>query len=88
MILENLGWSLEASSYFEELAQGQILQAQIVAYSEDGVPFVHLYRIQGVTVRYTTLIFFFPSLTTISVQNLNPVVRHCNIVHINDGISR
>lgn len=45
---ESQGWTLEASSCFEELAQGQILQAQIVAYSDEGIPYVHLYRIQGV----------------------------------------
>lgn len=42
-------WSLEACATFEELAQGQILQAMVVAYAEDGVPYVHLYRVQGLS---------------------------------------
>lgn len=46
----NAGWSSEATSVFEELAQGQILQALLVEYAEDGIPCVHLYRVQGVSV--------------------------------------
>ncbi|XP_076364473.1 uncharacterized protein LOC143253871 [Tachypleus tridentatus] len=42
-------WSLEACATFEELAQGQILQAMVVTYAEDGVPYVHLYRVQGLS---------------------------------------
>lgn len=45
----NGGWSVEACATFEELAQGQILQALVVDHAEDGVPFVHLYRVQGVS---------------------------------------
>ncbi|RWS00811.1 uncharacterized protein B4U79_09194, partial [Dinothrombium tinctorium] len=41
------GWTPEANSLFEELAQGQILQANIVGYAEDGIPFVNLHKIQG-----------------------------------------
>ncbi|KFM63633.1 A-kinase anchor protein 1, mitochondrial, partial [Stegodyphus mimosarum] len=40
------GWSAEATATFEELAQGQILQAVLVEYAEDGIPCVHLYRVQ------------------------------------------
>ncbi|GFY67598.1 a-kinase anchor protein 1, mitochondrial [Trichonephila inaurata madagascariensis] len=43
------GWSAEARSTFEELAQGQILQALLVEYATDGIPCVHLYRVQGIT---------------------------------------
>lgn len=42
-------WSQEATATFEELAQGQILQGYIVGYAEDGIPYVHLFRIQGVS---------------------------------------
>ncbi|RWS26726.1 A-kinase anchor protein 1-like protein, partial [Leptotrombidium deliense] len=41
------GWTVDANTVFEELAQGQFLQANIVGYSDDGIPFVHLHRIQG-----------------------------------------
>ncbi|GIX82310.1 a-kinase anchor protein 1, mitochondrial [Caerostris extrusa] len=43
------GWSAEATSTFEQLAQGQFLQALLVEYAADGLPCVHLYRVQGVT---------------------------------------
>ncbi|XP_055946043.1 uncharacterized protein LOC129976468 [Argiope bruennichi] len=42
-------WSPEATATFEELAQGQILQALLVEYAPDGIPCVHLYRVQGIT---------------------------------------
>ncbi|XP_015921172.1 uncharacterized protein [Parasteatoda tepidariorum] len=42
-------WSSEATSVFEELAQGQILQALLVEYADDGIPCVYLYRVQGVS---------------------------------------
>lgn len=42
-------WSPEACATFEDLAQGQILQALIVGYAENGIPLVHLYRVQGVS---------------------------------------
>ncbi|CAN7985190.1 unnamed protein product [Ixodes hexagonus] len=42
-------WSAEACATFEDLAQGQILQALIVGYAENGIPLVHLYRVQGVS---------------------------------------
>lgn len=45
----NASWSSEATAVFEELAQGQILQALLVEYAEDGIPCVHLYRVQGVS---------------------------------------
>lgn len=31
----------------EELTQGQMLQAQVVARSEEGIPYVHIYQING-----------------------------------------
>lgn len=42
-------WSPEACATFEDLAQGQILQALIVGYADNGIPLVHLYRVQGVS---------------------------------------
>lgn len=42
-------WSTEACATFEDLAQGQILQALIVGYADNGIPLVHLYRVQGVS---------------------------------------
>lgn len=42
-------WSAEACATFEDLAQGQILQALIVGYADNGIPLVYLYRIQGVS---------------------------------------
>lgn len=42
-------WSAEACGTFEDLAQGQILQALIVGYADNGIPLVHLYRVQGVS---------------------------------------
>lgn len=44
------GWSSEANSYFEEIAQGQILQANVTAILEDGSYSVQLYKVQGVSV--------------------------------------
>lgn len=46
---EELSWTPEASAAFEELAQGQILQAVVVSYADDGIPYVELYRVQGIT---------------------------------------
>lgn len=42
-------WSPEACATFEDLAQGQILQALIMGYADNGIPLVHLYRVQGVS---------------------------------------
>lgn len=47
---EELGWSVEACAAFEEMAQGHILQALIVAFADDGIPCVHLYHVQGASV--------------------------------------
>lgn len=44
---ENQGWSKEANVVFHDLAQGQMLQAKIVAYADDGIPLIHLHKIQG-----------------------------------------
>lgn len=46
---EGSTWSVEACAMFEDLAQGQILQSLIVGYADNGLPYVHLYRIQGVS---------------------------------------
>uniref|UniRef100_T1J2M7 Tudor domain-containing protein n=1 Tax=Strigamia maritima TaxID=126957 RepID=T1J2M7_STRMM len=51
-INDEAGWTIEAHQVFEELAQGQILQAQVVGYSETGVPFVYLYSRQGVLTHF------------------------------------
>jgi len=37
----------EASPILENLVQGKILQAQIMAHEEDGVPYIQLYELQG-----------------------------------------
>ncbi|UYV75248.1 AKAP1 [Cordylochernes scorpioides] len=42
-------WSAKACEVFEELAQGQILQAVVVGFAEDGVPCVELHKVQGET---------------------------------------
>ncbi|XP_054168255.1 KH domain-containing protein akap-1-like [Oppia nitens] len=44
-----IGWTQEANLVFEELAQGQILQAIVVGYTDSGIPLVNLFKIQGVT---------------------------------------
>jgi len=43
------GWSCEANAYFEEIAQGQILQAFVTGIIEDGSYSVQLYKVQGVS---------------------------------------
>lgn len=40
-------FSSEAANVLEELTQGQMLQAQVVARSEEGIPYVHIYQING-----------------------------------------
>jgi len=40
------GWSIQANSYFEELARGQMLQAIVSHYDENGF-YVHLYKVRG-----------------------------------------
>nr|CAD7612341.1 unnamed protein product [Timema genevievae] len=40
-------WSKESLIAVEELTHGQMLQAQLCGYSDDGVPVVYLYSIQG-----------------------------------------
>lgn len=42
-------WSLEASATFEELAQGHVLQAQVVCYADDNIPYVRLFKTQGIS---------------------------------------
>lgn len=52
-------WTQEANVLFEELAQGQILQAFIVGYTESGIPLVNLYKVQGVSVRFHSLLIIY-----------------------------
>ncbi|KAJ9574991.1 hypothetical protein L9F63_007819, partial [Diploptera punctata] len=40
-------WSKESYAVMEELTHGQVLQAQICTYAEDGLPVVYLYAIHG-----------------------------------------
>lgn len=40
-------FSSEAANVLEELTQGQMLQAQVVGRSEEGIPYVHIYQING-----------------------------------------
>jgi A-kinase anchor protein 1 len=46
------GWTAEANRYFEELAQGQILQTVVSNLTEDGSYLVQLYKVQGVSDVY------------------------------------
>ena len=46
-------WTSEANTFFEELAQGQILQARAISFSAtDGIPEVHLHKTQGTTTTF------------------------------------
>ncbi|KAG8188833.1 hypothetical protein JTE90_004645 [Oedothorax gibbosus] len=47
MPLGENGWSEEAISSFEQDAQGQLIQGCIVAYAENRIPYVNLYKITG-----------------------------------------
>lgn len=40
-------WSKESVAGMEELTRGQVLQAQVCGYAEDGVPVVYLYAMHG-----------------------------------------
>lgn len=40
-------WSKESVAGMEELTQGQVLQAQVCGYAEDGLPVVYLYAMHG-----------------------------------------
>ncbi|XP_067137446.1 KH domain-containing protein akap-1-like isoform X2 [Centruroides vittatus] len=42
-------WSVESCATFEELAQGQILQAHVVCYADDNIPYVRLFKVQGMS---------------------------------------
>ncbi|CAG2170286.1 unnamed protein product [Oppiella nova] len=44
----DMGWTPEANALFEELAQGQILQATVVGFAQNGIPLVNLFKIQGI----------------------------------------
>jgi A-kinase anchor protein 1 len=44
-------WSKESIAGMEELTRGQVLQAQVCGYAEDGLPVVYLYAIHGSQVR-------------------------------------
>ena len=49
----------EANAVLEELVHNQMLQAQVVAYEEDGVPYLQLYqRLPGQNVSIETLSCF------------------------------
>lgn len=43
-------WTSDATYCFEDLAQGQMLQAYVTAVDEQGCYYVHLYRILGASV--------------------------------------
>jgi len=40
-------WTIEESAVFESLITDKALEAMVVGYAENGVPFVNLYSIQG-----------------------------------------
>jgi A-kinase anchor protein 1 len=44
-------WSKESVTGMEELTHGQVLQAQVCGYAEDGLPVVYLYAMRGSQVR-------------------------------------
>jgi A-kinase anchor protein 1 len=44
-------WSKESVAGMEELTHGQVLQAQVCGYAEDGLPVVYLYAMHGSQVR-------------------------------------
>lgn len=46
-VLDEEYFSSEAANVLEELTQGQMLQAQVVGRSEEGIPYVHIYQING-----------------------------------------
>lgn len=46
-ILDEDYFSAEAAAILEELTQGKMLQAQVVGRSEEGIPYVHIYQING-----------------------------------------
>ena len=50
LIAADMGWTPEANALFEELAQGQILQAIVVGFAQNGIPLVNLFKIQGINV--------------------------------------
>jgi hypothetical protein len=58
-IIAETEWTHEANLLFEELAQGQILQAFIVGYTESGIPLVNLYKVQGVSVRFFSFLIIY-----------------------------
>ncbi|XP_048751874.2 A-kinase anchor protein 1, mitochondrial-like isoform X2 [Ostrea edulis] len=45
-------FSAEAAAILEELTQGKMLQAQVVGRSEEGIPYVHIYQINGEKVTF------------------------------------
>lgn len=40
-------WTKESMASMEELTRGQVLQAQVCGYAEDGLPVVYLYAVHG-----------------------------------------
>lgn len=45
-------WTKECMASMEELTHGQVLQAQVCGYAEDGLPVVYLYAVHGSQVRF------------------------------------
>ena len=48
-------WNEEAKQFVEKLTLAKMLQAQVHGYAEDGVPFVHLYSVEGSQVSIYSL---------------------------------
>jgi hypothetical protein len=65
-------WSKESIAGMEELTHGQVLQAQVCGYAEDGLPMVYLYAIHGSQVRVTykepIVLFCNPMLVIFNVK--------------------
>jgi hypothetical protein len=45
-------WTKDSMAGMEELTRGQVLQAQVCGYAEDGLPAAYLYAIHGSQVRF------------------------------------
>jgi hypothetical protein len=43
-------WSVDATQCVETFARDQILQAQVVAYAENSVPYIRLYSVMQIPV--------------------------------------
>ena len=73
LITAEKGWTADANALFEELAQGQILQTFIVGVSDNGIPLVNLFKIQGISVRINVFNIFIDLLSFL-------LTRMCSLI--------